>query len=226
MLAHHSKQLKSVESNGVYERVKSYVISNELSAGKRIMVEPIADRLFVSATPVREALIRLAAERMIDDVPRTGFFVKKLSESESAGLYRLQHLLLDWSISVIEDDNHVLGILKPPNLFDELRTVKNVQSNVVTRIQYDLFAHIAAQSGNEDVDYLVRNVSDRTYYIRKRDYEIYGDAKRQLFLLCQTYYQKDFEKLRKNLRGYFHEKMDQLPSLLKVVRNDSLKTHK
>ncbi|MEO1243756.1 MAG: GntR family transcriptional regulator [Pseudomonadota bacterium] len=210
--------------NGVYERVKSYVVSNELPAGKRIMVEPIADRLFVSATPVREALIRLAAERMIDDVPKTGFFVKRLSESEIEGLYHLQHLLLGWSLKVIGNDNRVPGILAPPNLFEELQAAKNASSQVAMHIKQELFVHISRQCGNDDISFLIRNINDRTYYACKRDYEIYGDEKGQLLRLCRAYYQRDFDKLHADLRTYFHEKIDRIPNLLRVVRNDFLKT--
>lgn len=58
------------EINGVYEHVKARVVAREFPAGKRIQPEPLAERLLVSSTPVREALIRLAAERVIVKIPK------------------------------------------------------------------------------------------------------------------------------------------------------------
>jgi len=223
-IAAHTKHITSdVAGNGIYERVKARIIAHELPAGKRILVEPLADQLFVSNTPVREALIRLAAERVIKDVPRAGFFVKEISEVEIEGLYGLQQLLLDWSLSIIGNDERAPGILKPPNLFDKIDKAKEISPQTAMRIKHELFIHISMQSGNGDVIGLVRNVNDRTHYVRKNDYEIFGGAEHELLQLCQAYYQKDFEKLREDLRTYFHEKMDRLPDLLRVLRGSFLR---
>lgn len=224
MLAHHSKQTNSVTGNGVYERVKARIIAHEYSPGKRILVEPLADQFFVSSTPVREALIRLAAERVINEVPKAGFFAKEISASETGGLYALQQLLLDWSLSAIDKKSGAPGILKPPLIFDETGHEKEISSETAVQIANELFLHIARQSGNADIIRLIENINDRTHYFRRQYFEAFEDARCQLLQLCQTYYRKEFDQLRNDLSTHFHEKMDRLPDLLRILRGSLLKT--
>jgi len=64
--------------------------------GARIAATEVADDLGLSATPVREALSRLAGEGLLEDRRGQGAFVRALSGSDVADLYRLSlaHLLI------------------------------------------------------------------------------------------------------------------------------------
>jgi len=222
--AHMNHMVSEITGNGVYERVKARVIAHELPPGKRILIEPLADQFFVSNTPVREALIRLAAEHVINDIPKAGFFVKEISASEVEGLYALQQLLLDWSLSTMRNDGRAPGILKPPDLLGETDGVKEISSAAAVRIMNELFGHISRQSGNTDVIFQIGNINDRTHYVRRQYFEIFEDTKNALAQLCRAYHQKEFDRLRDNLRTYFHDKMDRLPDLLRVLRGTILRS--
>ena len=60
----------------VYERIKHWLLAQALVPGQLLQIGVLADELGVSTTPVREALTRLAAERMIMSVPKRGFFAR------------------------------------------------------------------------------------------------------------------------------------------------------
>ncbi len=221
--------ITEIAGNGVYERVKARIIAHEYAPGKRIQVEPLADQCFVSSTPVREALIRLAAEHVINDVPKAGFFIKEISASEIEGLYALQQLLLDWSLSTIGNDcrgndNRAPGILKPPDLLGETDQTTEISAVAAIRIMDNLFVHIARQSGNTDVISQIANINDRTHYIRQKYFEMFEDTKGAIAKLCGTYHEKQFDRLRDDLRNYFHDKMDRLPDLLRLLRGSALRT--
>jgi hypothetical protein len=64
--------------------------------GTRIAATEVADTLKLSATPVREALSRLAGEGLLEDRRGQGFFLRPLSGVDVADLYRLSlvHLTL------------------------------------------------------------------------------------------------------------------------------------
>jgi DNA-binding GntR family transcriptional regulator len=223
-----------VSGNGVYERVKARIIANTIPAGRRILVEPLADQFFVSSTPVREALIRLSAERVINDVPKAGFFAKEITENEIEGLFALQQLVLDWTLSVMEDDargsdarenqSHALGILKPPDLLDRLDQTKSISPRTAVAIIDALFGHISRQSGNGDVIHMVGNINDRTHFVRQHYFEVFDDAQETLVQLCRAYHGQNFAILREDLRAHFHDMMDRLPGLLKIVRGHLLRT--
>src|SRR3546814_19229888 len=64
------------------------------SAGVRIEAARLADEIGVSITPVRDALNRLAGERMVDFIAGEGFRVPLYSEAELRDLFGLNRLLL------------------------------------------------------------------------------------------------------------------------------------
>ncbi|HEY3949845.1 GntR family transcriptional regulator [Phenylobacterium sp.] len=60
-----------------------------LAPGERIAAVDVAAALRLSATPVREALSRLAGEGLLEDRRGQGFFVRTLTAGDIADLYRL-----------------------------------------------------------------------------------------------------------------------------------------
>src|SRR5579862_8767132 len=71
-------------SRQVYRALRDAIISAELAPGQRLSENELADRLAVSRTPVREALIRLRDERFVQIVPQLGTFVTRISEAAVA----------------------------------------------------------------------------------------------------------------------------------------------
>ena len=59
---------------GIYDRIKSLLLAHTLAPGQLLQIGTLAEELGVSTTPVREALTRLAAERLIVFAPKRGFF--------------------------------------------------------------------------------------------------------------------------------------------------------
>ena len=66
-------------SRQVYRALRDAIIATELAPGQRISENELAERLAVSRTPVREALIRLRDERFVQIVPQLGTFVTRIS---------------------------------------------------------------------------------------------------------------------------------------------------
>jgi DNA-binding GntR family transcriptional regulator len=65
----------------VYVALRSAIVSAELEPGRRLSENELAERLGVSRTPVREALVRLRDERLVAIVPQLGTFVTLISPS-------------------------------------------------------------------------------------------------------------------------------------------------
>lgn len=71
----------------VHEEVRRAIIDDELAGGERLTIDALADQLGVSATPVREALARLASEGLAAYEPLVGYRVEPPLDAE--GLERL-----------------------------------------------------------------------------------------------------------------------------------------
>ena len=208
-----------------YEAIKARIVAHELPGGERILVEPLADKLFVSNTPVREALIQLVAERLIKDVPKAGFFTKEISEAEIRGLYILNQVLLDWSLSVTRNDGGVPGMLKPPETFDTSHRTSELSALSAVKMMDELFAHIAMQSGNADVIHQVGNINERTYFLRLKECELIADVPKDLLRLCETYFQRDLESLRPALQRFHDKRLQLMPGVIRLIRQSGTATN-
>lgn len=65
-------------SDVVYRDLRNAIIAMELVPGTPILEKEITERYGISRTPVREAVLRLAEERLIDVVPKSGSFVARI----------------------------------------------------------------------------------------------------------------------------------------------------
>ncbi len=63
-------------------RLRELIVGGELAPGQRIAEVALVERLGVSRTPVRAALVRLAEEGLLEALPGGGFVVKDFSESD------------------------------------------------------------------------------------------------------------------------------------------------
>lgn len=77
----------------VYAHTRKYVAEGDLKPGARIRVQTISERLGVSATPVREALLRLAQEDLVTATGSRGFAVPRLTLDDFEHLFELRRLL-------------------------------------------------------------------------------------------------------------------------------------
>jgi DNA-binding GntR family transcriptional regulator len=79
------------------EEVASYVrdliLSGQVKNGEFLRLEPIADALGVSNTPVREGLLVLRGEGFVDLVPRRGFVVGSFTRQDVEDLFWTQSVL-------------------------------------------------------------------------------------------------------------------------------------
>ncbi len=77
----------------VYDKVKRSILEFELKPGEKIREDVITKRLKCSRTPVREAIIRLEQDGLLDKIPYQGVFVKRFSVKEIMEINTVQDLL-------------------------------------------------------------------------------------------------------------------------------------
>jgi DNA-binding GntR family transcriptional regulator len=76
-----------------YEAIRSLIVSLELAPGAVIDERALIERLGIGRTPVREALRRLAQERLVEVYPRRGMFVTGVDVRELARLSEVRAAL-------------------------------------------------------------------------------------------------------------------------------------
>jgi GntR family transcriptional regulator, rspAB operon transcriptional repressor len=65
-------------SDVVYRDLRRAIIAMELAPGTPIAEKDITERYGISRTPVREAVLKLAEDRLVDVVPKSGTFVARI----------------------------------------------------------------------------------------------------------------------------------------------------
>ncbi|MDY7011875.1 MAG: GntR family transcriptional regulator [Planctomycetota bacterium] len=80
-------------SDRVYRKLYRRIVTGKLKPGQRITELQIAKSEGVSQAPVREALKRLAEDRLVDLIPRSGCYVCKLTHDEIAEIYDIRERL-------------------------------------------------------------------------------------------------------------------------------------
>ncbi len=76
-----------------YSRLRRLIVSLELAPGSAIKEAELTARLRIGRTPVREALRRLALERLVEVYPRRGMFVTTVDVRDLARLCEVRAVL-------------------------------------------------------------------------------------------------------------------------------------
>jgi DNA-binding GntR family transcriptional regulator len=76
-----------------YHEIRGLIVSLELAPGAVIDERELIERLEIGRTPVREALRRLAQERLVEVYPRRGMFVTGVDVRELARISEVREML-------------------------------------------------------------------------------------------------------------------------------------
>ncbi len=82
-----SPTLRSPES--VYRELKRRILNNDYAPGTQVLEQTIANDLGLSRTPVREALVRLQHDGLVEVVPRHGIRVLPILRADMQEIYEV-----------------------------------------------------------------------------------------------------------------------------------------
>ncbi|MGL6180774.1 MAG: GntR family transcriptional regulator, partial [Aestuariivirga sp.] len=82
-----AERLSSAER--AYRALKDLILGNQLPAGSQLLEQEAAQRLGMSRTPVREAMIRLEQDGVVEIRPRHGMRVLPVSSRDMREIYEV-----------------------------------------------------------------------------------------------------------------------------------------
>lgn len=77
----------------VLERIRDRIVTGELRLGEQLSENVLAEQLGVSRTPVREAFLKLEAERLVEVRPQRGTFVFACDRAAARDICQLREIL-------------------------------------------------------------------------------------------------------------------------------------
>ena len=187
-------------SQRAYTSLKLDLIEGRIASG-RINIGQLADRYGMSATPVREAMLRLVGEALLDMPVTGGFEIPSLDENAARHLFILsQYVMLTAascrsSLLVSHDFNQQDELGAPPPIELLFDSISQVTQNV-------FFMH------------LVRNLNDRMRRIRRAEERKLSGLRREFDALLGKIERGNRQSIRRSVVAYHRRRIRNLPEIM------------
>jgi len=160
----------------VYESLKTSILNFELLPGVRLSEKSIAQTMNISRTPVKDALIRLSEQGLVEAHHNRGFTVKSFKLDEIYNLYTVREAL---EILAIEQATPNLDKKKEKKLREPVdRCLSLMKSNnLIGMIDCDEKFHklIALYSDNNTLINFLNSINYQIRIARRYDH-LHGDS--------------------------------------------------
>ena len=212
-------EFKSLKDH-VYDFLSAQIQENRFKPGEKINEKSLCEDLGISRTPVREALIELANEGLLERRPRRGFVVKELTKEEVKEIYKILGCLEGVAAS-----GAMSGLsAREFKVMDDLILAmdESIQKNKKDRfykLQKDFHDVYISACGNKHLIRIINSVKSRFLRQAYRQMETeedyyralrqFNDEHRMILDLLREGRTEDLEKYLKDVHWNFtHARMD------------------
>jgi DNA-binding GntR family transcriptional regulator len=149
----------------VFSLLKREIVNCERLPGSVICEEELVEKFRTSRTPIREALLKLQREGLVEIFPRQGTFVSEISLKDIYEIYQLR-LIIEPQVIKIACHNLDAGSLTAyRNFFIGLET-RECTSAEWFRMDRELHCYIVSGSGNKHLRKIFDTIMDQNLRIR------------------------------------------------------------
>ncbi|RLB86218.1 MAG: hypothetical protein DRH15_02155 [Deltaproteobacteria bacterium] len=141
-----------------YEIIHEKIITMALKPGEHVDEKALVEELGIGRTPVREALLRLASEHLVESRPNRGFAVKPLTLQGVKSMFEALNILEIGTCSLAM--NQHLDVCIPLMKEAQKLVKKSIEENDVmglVKSNHSFHMHFAQCSGNE---YIIRALNE------------------------------------------------------------------
>lgn len=150
-----------------YQRIKELILSDTLGSGDMLEMDWLASELGISRTPLREAVLMLEQEGLIETIPYKGTFVTDVSREDVEQIYQVREALEPLAVR----------LAAPVILDEELEEMQALFASLAEEIekgdferhfQSDTQFHdlIVRHCGNAVLQQVLETLTDRIYRVR------------------------------------------------------------
>jgi DNA-binding GntR family transcriptional regulator len=164
-----SEALPSVSMvDAAYEQVRRRILDNVWPPGHRALEQEVALALGMSRTPVREALVRLKNEGLIEIVPRHGMHVLPVSPADMREIYEILTALECMAAELVArrapDEAKLAPLIQATEAMDRALAVDDLDA--WARADERFHAALIEMAGNRQLAATVWNYWDRAHRAR------------------------------------------------------------
>lgn len=167
----------------VCEYISEKISSGEMHPGEKINENQLCEKLDISRTPIREALIELSSKQIIEKIPRKGFYIKKINVEKSKEIYEIIGLL----------ESHIACNVMDKISDDDIRKMNQIYEQMCVSLKYkDLFAYKNLQMKFHNI--YIQLYDNNTLINTLNEFKF--------SISLQTFYDKNNDDLYSVLNGY------------------------
>ena len=161
----------------VYNELKEAILRGDIASNERLMEIPIANKLGVSRTPVREAIRRLEREQLVIVTPGCGARVAGISDKEAVDALEVRLMIETMSVKLAANNITQEQIARLRDINRKMRNAaENGDTTEISELDNLLHRTISEASGNSILFTVARFLEGqvlryRVEYIKKiKDY--------------------------------------------------------
>ena len=206
------------------ELLRNAIIDGTLNPGQRLKEEELARSLGISRTPVREALVMLQAEGLIDASPNRGAMVRSHSSAELDDLYQLRALLEAHAArrgAARATDELITELWASCERFDGL--IAKGKVNDLVQENFVFHSLILDAAASDRLSSIVRMVTDLPLVYRS--YIWYSEEQRRISLhyhqqIARALEARDGERADLLMKEHVYEARDVLLTRMRALEGD------
>lgn len=150
-----------------HQRIKTLILSDRLDGGDMLDIDWLASELGISRTPIREALLMLEQEGLVETLPYRGTFVADVSKKDVEEIYQVREVLEPLAVR----------LATPVIPDEELKEMQSLFASVGNDVERGDFEHyfqsdtqfhdlIMRYCGNEVLQQVLETLTDRIHRVR------------------------------------------------------------
>lgn len=192
----------------VYERLRGDIVSGRLTPGVPISERVVAEEYAVSRVPVREALIRLEHDGLVETWPGRGTAVKLFSTETMRSLYLAREALEGMSARLAAERPRPDGFLDLRERLEAAMSRSALDKDALSSIGDDLHAAVIAASRNSVLIEMASTVADRVKICRQLSYgdnvdsSLHAEAAREHLRIAQAIDDGDPDAAEQSMRSH------------------------
>lgn len=162
------------KSDTAYETLKALLVHGRIRPGRHLVLYELAEFIKVGETPLRDAMMRLAAEGLLVRDSSTGFSTKEFRVDEQRQILELCELMLTHAVRNSVDRVSEQLLTDLADLENAPATTVEEAAQLAGRIR-DMYLEIARAAGNDVLRDQCRIMVDRSHMVRMVDLQM-GEA--------------------------------------------------
>jgi DNA-binding GntR family transcriptional regulator len=117
----------------VVDELRTRIIDGRLRLGEALSENTLAAELGISKTPVREALLQLKLERLVEVLPQRGTYVFRVAADQVVMISELREILEVAAAAAAVERNHAPLVTRMGRILDDMRLAHDAGDNVAYR---------------------------------------------------------------------------------------------